>query len=61
MKKIFAAVFAFISAFLTGSLQASAVGATPLAGDNDWWIYLILAIIAVAMIAVLVITGKKKK
>lgn len=61
MKKAFWAVLAFIYTSVFSTLSASAAGFTPAAGDDNWWIYVVLAVIAVAMVAVLVVTGKKKK
>ena len=61
MKKAFLAIWAFVSTVLFGTVQASAAGLTPAAGDKDWWIYVVLAIVALAMVVVLVVTGKRKK
>lgn len=60
MKKAFAVIMAFISAIMLGAVQAAADGGVPMTGDENWWIYLVLAIVAVAMVVVLVVTNKKK-
>lgn len=62
MKKFLAAFSAFISALLTGIASVSAAGVSPSAGDDsNWWLYIVLALVAVALIIVLAVTGKKKK
>lgn len=61
MKKVLLAVWAFVSTAIFGTVQASAAGISPAAGDENWWIYVVLAIVALAMVAVLVVTGKKKR
>ncbi|MBQ3081631.1 MAG: LPXTG cell wall anchor domain-containing protein [Clostridia bacterium] len=60
MKKALSVVMAFLSAVVIGALQASADSGVPMTGDENWWIYLILAVVAVAMVVVLAVTSKKK-
>lgn len=61
MKKMIAALSTFIAAALPCTVSASAAGASPAAGDPGWWVYALLALVAVAIVVALVVTGKKKK
>ncbi len=61
MKNIFAAISALFTSVLCAMMPVSAVGATPLTGDKDWIIYVVLAVVAIAMIVVIAVTGKKKR
>ncbi len=60
MKRAFYAFAAVISAIMMGALQVSADTGVPMTGDENWWIYVILAVVAIAMVVVLVVTNKKK-
>ena len=60
MTKALSALLAIICAVIMGVFQVSAEGGVPMTGDENWWIYLVLAIVAVAMVVILVVTGKKK-
>jgi len=60
MKKFLSITLALISAIMAGALQASADNGVPTTGDENWWIYIVLAVVAIAMVVVLVVTGKKK-
>ena len=60
MKKALSLILAFItSMFFT--LQAAAVeGATPTTGESGPWLWLLLAVGAVALVVVIIVTGKKR-
>lgn len=60
MKRFLAIAAAFISAVMVSILQVSAENGVPATGDENWWIYIVLAVVAIAMVVVLVVTGKKK-
>jgi len=38
----------------------NALSLVPMTGDENWWIYIVLAVVAVAMVVVLAVTNKKK-
>ena len=60
MKRLLSILFAIISVVAVGALNVCAEGGVPMTGDENWWIYIFLAVIAVAMVVVLAVTGKKK-
>ncbi len=60
MKKALSLLLAFItSMFFT--LQAAAVeGNTPATGESGPWLWIILAAVAIILVVVIMITGKKR-
>lgn len=60
MIKALSVLMAFLCTMVAGVSQVCADSGVPMTGDENWWIYIVLAVVAVAMVAILVVTGKKK-
>ena len=59
MKKALSAFLAFLTSALFG-LTVLADGATPKTSDYGMWIWVVLGVVAVALVVFLVVSGKKK-
>lgn len=59
MKKTLSFILALFTSMLF-TLQAAAAGATAPMGDSGPWLYVALAVVAVVLVVVLVVTGKRR-
>jgi len=60
MKKVLSAFLAFITAALFSLNALAAETGVPSTGDSGVWMYVLLVLVAVALVAFLVMSGKKK-